>query len=184
MNITLRITHLFLLCLITISYCYCQTDTLIEKQEFKFIKYGISVYPKNYTGLETLMTDLESSRDTMFGEMTEAFNHLKQRRQSGKILGYTGIGVGLAVMLGTAVSTKENDRFESNNATGYVAGVIVMGAGALIYHLLNTREKDIQRFVEEFNRKSADDRKLEFALQTNFTQRFDGVGLAIKYRFN
>lgn len=100
------------------------------------------------------MQSLKYSNDTMAIVMEPTFSNFKQKRKSGKILGFTGLGIGAALMVGTAISTNDNDRFESSNATGYIGGAIVMGAGALIYHLLNVREKDIKSFVNEFNTKS------------------------------
>ena len=169
--------------LFVLSLCG-QTDSL-KNEKTKHLKYGVSVYPKNFNGLEAFMGHLSATDQTMYNEMSETFNFFKQRKQSGKILGYTGAGIGVALMIGTAVSTKDNDRFQSNNSTGYIAGFAVIGAGALIYHLLNIGEKDVIRFKDEFNRKSQEDRKLELVFKSDFGRiEMTGIGFALQYKFH
>ncbi len=164
------------------TICKGQSDSLKVAKDPGF-QYGVSIFPRNYKGLDALMNQLQASQDTMYSVMSERFNQLKQRRNSGKILGYTGAGIGVSLMVGTAISTRENKVENSNNATGYVAGGIMIGVGALLYHLFNVSENDVIDFVNDFNKKS-EDRKLKLVIGTSaYPDQMNPQGLSLIFNF-
>lgn len=172
--------------LLLFNACLAQEDST-SIQKFKHIEYGgMALYPKNYQGLEQFMSVLAAQQDTFtYHEMSKTFARLKERRQSGKILGYTGVGIGAALMVGTAISTSDNDRFESNNAAGYIAGTIVIGAGIALYQIFNVGEKDIRKFIDQHNNlHPSPTKKLKLVVQSRSIGPNQFIGLKLAWNLS
>jgi len=177
---------------------YGQHHTVIVEPRIpeRFI-VGDMYYPVTYSGLNMLMTDIESENPVLYAKLNPSFQVIKSKRNKAIISVAAGGIIGTALVIGgfTFLKTNNEDSFwkpgdafyeDSKNEKTMNIGAIFGGmgfyaAGLLAGLIFTPKDADIYHFINVHN-KNNPDQKMEWDLGFDLVQnKAPGLKLSLNF---